>query len=142
MALAYYLTKYCALGGKGSHHCNLMDVELQKDMRIILETVNTMATSQYRTAAEQVTWNTKLPIHKYGINKPRLKSLHPFLERGTSIKAQRHLQSSILYMAGRMRKNLPINGELVSKDAYSVLPGSHSPHIVWTWLNRIQTSQG
>jgi len=100
MALAYSVAEYCAQVWEGTHHCNLVDVELRKTMRIISRTVRSTPTqwlpvladielSHIKTqnavlrAVEKIASYITLPIHEYGVGKPRLKSRHPFLERVT-----------------------------------------------------------
>jgi len=89
MALAYSVAEYCTAIWEGSHYCNLIDVELRKTMHVISGTVKSTPT---QWLVEKIVCSTNLPIHEYGVEKPRLKSRHPFLERVKSINAQLHLK--------------------------------------------------
>lgn len=94
MALVYSGAKYCAPIWEGSYHCNLVDVELWKNMLIILGTVKSTKTqllpvlphielphirrqNAVLTIAEKIACNTNLPIHEYEVKNPRLESRHP-----------------------------------------------------------------
>lgn len=122
------MAKYCTPIWEDSHHCNLIDMELRKTMRIISGTVKSTPMqwlpvlaniepphirrqNAVLRIAKKIASNTNLPIHEYRDETPRLKLRHPFLERVKSIKAQLGLKPS--RWQEEWKRNLHINENLI-----------------------------